>query len=369
MTRNLGRHGIKVRISGTSASWGLYSRYCHEALPVPAGRSAADYWKELLIDNLPERVKGSIVIPCNDEAIEFMLENHSAILANFIIDDIRPEIHRKLLDKKATLELARSVDVPAPNFWTVNTIEDVRAIAGEVTFPLMVKPIHSHKFNREFGRKLFIIENSFDELVEKAALSLDRGHEIMVVEMIPGPDALLTSYFTYLDSDDRHLFHFTKRVPRRYPVNRGGGCYHETKWLPETAELGRRFFTGIGFRGMGNIEFKRDTRDGKLKVIEVNTRFTAVHELIIRAGLPIDLMVYCRLSGQRVPRRQTFADGRRMWYPLHDFLAFRELNRRGELGFGAWLASVARLHLVFPTFSLRDPWPFLVSTAFLFKRF
>ena len=42
-------------------------------------------------------------------------------------------------------------------------------------------------------------------------------------------------------------------------VNRGGGCYHETKWLPETAELGRRFFTGIGFRGMGNIEFKRDT--------------------------------------------------------------------------------------------------------------
>ena len=73
VTRHLGRHGIKVRMSGASASWGLYSRYCHEALPVPAGRSAIDYWKELLIDNLPERIKGSIVFPCNDEAIEFML--------------------------------------------------------------------------------------------------------------------------------------------------------------------------------------------------------------------------------------------------------------------------------------------------------
>lgn len=367
-TRNLGRHGITVRVSGASATWGLYSRYCHEALPVARGRSAREHWQELLIEKPPARLRGSIVLPCNDEAIEFMIDNRAAILANFIADDILPGIHRKLLDKKATLELARSVDVPTPSFWTVNTTEDARAVAREVTFPVMVKPIHSHKFFREFKRKLFIIESSREQLIEKAALSLERGHDIMIVEMIPGPDALLSSYYTYLDRNDQHLFHFTKRILRRFPLNRGGACYHETKWLPETAELGQRFFTGVGFRGMGNIEFKRDRRDGRLKVIEVNSRFTAAHELVVRSGLPIDLMIYSHLSGQTVAPNTTYADGRRMWYPLRDFLAFRELNQRGELSLADWLASIARPGQVLPTYSLRDPWPFVVETMSLFNR-
>src|SRR5205823_8370112 len=135
-----------------------------------------------------------------------------------------------------------------------------------------------------FGHKLFIVENSFDELKEKVRLVHSLGLEIIVMEMIPGPDDLLSSYYTYISGDGRELFHFTKRILRRYPLNRGNACHHITEWLPETAKMGHEFFSAIGLRGLGNVEFKRDPRDGRLKLIEINARFTAAHQLLVSAG-------------------------------------------------------------------------------------
>jgi predicted ATP-grasp superfamily ATP-dependent carboligase len=220
----------------------------------------------------------------------------------------------------------------------------------------MVKPIHSHKFNRVFGRKLFIVESGFDEVAEKIRLSHEHGVEVMVVEMIPGPDNLLVSYNTYIDSAGNSLYHFTKRVIRRFPVNRGGACYHITEWLPEVAELGRKFFKGIGFKGIGNVEFKRDLRDGRLKIIESNARFVAAHELFVRSGAPCDLLVYCHLTKQPLPDLRNYKQFMRMWYPAQDFCAYCQLQARGELSFGGWLGSIMHPQ-VYPVLSLSDPKP------------
>jgi predicted ATP-grasp superfamily ATP-dependent carboligase len=367
LVRNLGRAGIAVSASGDRFCWGMHSRYCHKAYPVPQGKSVTEFWTQLLLSG-DRSLDGHIVFPCNDEAVELLAKRHAEFEARYILDDCTPEIAFASLDKMKTLELARAAGVPTPNFWQVRSVEDVEAIRDKVTFPIMVKPLSSHKFNAVFKRKLFIIEESFEELKEKARLALEHGLEIMVVEMIPGPDDLLNSYYTYIDRDGRYLFHFTKRIIRRYPINRGGACYHITEWLPETADLGRKLFTGINLRGLGNIEFKRDTRDGKLKVIEINPRFTAPHELIVRCGAPIDLIVYCHLTGQEIPRFETFGQFVRLWHPVKDFLAFLELNRRGELSFWQWLRSVAHRGQIFPIFSLSDPMPFFASAGSVFSK-
>ena len=221
----------------------------------------------------------------------------------------------------------------------------------------MIKPIHSHLFQRQFRKKLLVV-NDFQELLRRVEEVLAHDLQIMVCELVPGPDEMLSSYYTYIDAADQHLFHFTKRMIRRAPVNFGGGCYHRTEWVPETAEMGQRFFRGIHFRGLGNIEFKRDLRDGRLKVIECNARFTAAQELLVRAGIDIAWVVYQHLTGGEVPRITAYREDMRLWYPRDDFDAFRELNARGELSIGAWLKSVAHPQ-VFPFWSWRDPVPAL----------
>jgi predicted ATP-grasp superfamily ATP-dependent carboligase len=362
VTRNLGRRGIKVYISNVPDSWAMGSRFCAEAFPVPKGLTSVGYWKELLLGKSSGRFHGQVIFACNDFALEFLADSRDDLLAHYLLVDSEPRLQRALLDKRETLALARKANVPTPNSWRIRDARDVEGIRDEIRFPVMVKPIHSHKFSRAFRRKLFVIENSFDEIVEKIRLSHEHGMEVMVVEMIPGPDNLLASYNTFIDSAGNGLFHFTKRTIRRFPVNRGSGCYHISEWLPEVAEQGQKFFKGIGFKGIGNVEFKRDLRDGRLKIIESNARFIAPHELFVRSGVPSDLLVYCHLTKQPLPDLDlnNYIQFKRMWYPVRDFCAYRELNGRGQLSFGGWLRSL--LHpQIFPVLSLSDPKPMVTA--------
>ena len=164
------------------------------------------------------------------------------------------------------------------------------------------------------------------------------------MEWVPGPDDRLCSYYTYLDEEGTPLFHFTKRIIRRFPVGMGNACYHVTDWNPEVRDEALKLFRWVGLRGLANAEFKRDERDGRLKLIECNARFTASDCLVARSGFDLAAFVYNRAVG--LPQRplESYAQGMRLWDPVRDFECFLALRKRGELTFGQWAASVLRRH-------------------------
>jgi predicted ATP-grasp superfamily ATP-dependent carboligase len=358
--RSLGSAGIPVFASGSTCR-AMKSRYCRLARPVPRGTNSQTYWRRILIDEPDEALAGSLIMPGCDESLEFVEANHQALRQRYVIEEFVPELRRAMLDKLQTLELARAAAVPTPNYWCIERAEDVEAVKPELRLPVMVKPLRSYSFMEAFGRKLFIVRDSVEEVAEKVELCLSRGHAVMIVEMIPGPDNLLSSYYTYRTPQGRLLYDYTKSVIRRWPVNRGGACFHQSEWLPETAELGRRLFEGVGWEGIGNVEFKRDVRDGKLKIIEVNGRLTAGHPLLTRGGAQIDLMIYCHLTGQPVPPLGRYAQNLRLWDPLRDFMAYRLLARRGELSLLGWFRSIFAQKIIFSFFSFDDPLPGLTE--------
>jgi len=357
VARNLGQLGVPIIASGPIGCRSMNSKYCKKALPVPAGKSLHDHWAELFLSGGNAELHGSILLAACDQSLEFMETHREELSARYILENAVSELRLAMLDKAATLVLAKQVGVPIPNYWAISTEQDVLDIRDKVTFPVMVKPLNSVAFMKEFGRKLFIILDDFEEVIEKVALCRSRGQHVMVVEMIPGPDNLLTSYYTYRTPEGKSLYDYTKSVIRRWPVNRGHTCFHQSEWLPETAAMGRKLFEGIGWQGFGNIEFKRDLRDGQLKIIEVNGRFTAGHRLVTAAGAPIDVMIYCYLTGQPGPVFDSYSQSLRMWSPIHDFLAFRQMNRLGQLDFKAWVKSIFAQKLILPYFSWDDPGP------------
>lgn len=361
LVRRFGAAGIETRVSGPADCWGMHSHYCREKFPVPRGLSAAQYWSDLLLAGKNAELHGSLLIACCDEAIDFLARNRTKLESRFLFDHGDPDMQLSLLDKRDTLKLAQSAGVATPQFWTAGNEDDLAAVRSSVEFPVMVKPIISHEFIRIFGCKLFIIASGFDELAEKVRLSWANNVEVMVIEMIPGPDSQLSSYYTYIGADHQPCFDYTKSVIRRFPVNRGLGCYHRSQWLPETAAAGKKFFQGIGFTGFGNIEFKRDPRDQVLKVIESNARFTSAQELIIRAGAPIDFIYYCRVTGQAAPAFDDYDQELTFWYGLRDFLAFMEMRRAGSITTGQWLRSLFPLKQISPLHNMSDPYPSLAA--------
>lgn len=362
VARNLARLGVRVSAAGGPGAWATVSNACAETFRQPSDVAVDTFWSELLLSDDHSR-DGHVVLPLCDESIDFVCRHRDALAERYLLEAFQPETRLAMLDKRETLVRARDAGVPTPRFWSMNTMEDLDRVAGDLVFPLMVKPIHSHLFVPVFGRKLFIIETSIAEAREKLALAFEKGIEVMLVEMIPGGDDLLSSYYTYVDDSGARLFDYTKCIIRRYPVNRGGACYHRAIALPETAEMGRRFFDGQGWRGMGNVEFKRDPRDGQLKVIECNPRFTAAHPLVLASGVPMDEAVYRSITGQGpIPARQTDEDVR-MIDLSRDLFALLELRRRGELTVGAWMRSVRRGRKIAALASLSDPRPSLTRSG------
>ena len=302
----------------------------------------------------------AVVLPCSDEGLELVARNRPALVERGLTpieaDDAKL---LDMLDKERTHELAVEHGIPVPPTATVSTAGELREAVEEIGFPCALKPLHAHEFRRHFEGKGFVAQ-SWGDLEEFFRLSEEAGVEMLVTEMVRGPDRYHSSY-TYLDEHGHPLFTFTKQKLRQYPITFGAGVFHTMDWNEEVSDLGMRFCRSIGLRGLLNVEFKRDSRDGRLVLIECNHRFTASTALHIAAGLDVPLFVYNRLVGAPNPELgRPYNETKTLWYPLDDYRAFKEYRRRGELSTVRYLRSIARLH-AFSVASLRDPGPLVLA--------
>jgi D-aspartate ligase len=364
LVRSLAREGVDVYLLCRPDSLPAYSRYARR-LAVDGG---AEGWLRYLLDPESRWLEGAVLLACNDDAIQLLIDHHDELAGRFILDISDVEAQRCLLNKLSTYEKAAEVGIPTPRFWRAPDLESVRRQRADYVYPLILKPLYSHQFKRlpldhRSGAK-YLVAHDYDQLVAMFGQLHGHGVDVVLMEEIPGADDLLCSYYTYMDEDGAPLFDFTKRIIRRFPVHQGPGCYHITDWNPEVKELGLRLFRHVGLRGLGNVEFKRDPRDGALKVIECNARFTAANGLLVAAGYDLGRFVYNRLVGrpQAPLAAAEYERGLRLWYPVEDFKAFVELRRQGQLDFGSWLRGV--LHpQVLPYYELSDPMPSAVRLA------
>ena len=360
LARSFGRRSIRVFISAPADCLALKSRFCTRGFEVPPQAGENGYWDQLLLGpHTPEELQGCLIFPASDSALEFIADRHDELQERYLLDDARPELVRAMLNKRSTLELADRAGCPTPGFHAVQGLEDLERIAGEVLFPVMVKPVHSHLFQEAYPGRKYLLADNAAELRRHVQGMLQRGLEMIVTELIPGPDDLQSAYFTYMTEDGRELFRYTHQIVRRYPKNSGSACLTVTRQLPETAAMGRRFFRGVGFRGMGHVEFKRDPRDGRLKIMECNARMSAAQAVVTRSGLDMAWRIYEYLVNGTLCEQSNFRCGVRRWWFLLDLRAFLELRARHEITLLEWLRSVKGPPLVFPYFCLDDPMPFV----------
>jgi predicted ATP-grasp superfamily ATP-dependent carboligase len=333
-----------------------------EQIELPPAAGPVEAWMEFLTGRRSENLRGSVLLACCDAGIEFLLEHRDELASKYRLDISNPVAQRRLLNKLETYQAANEAGVPAPRFWTAETRDHVYAQEHDYVFPLIVKPLFSHKFHQVFGRKFFRV-SSFGELTKAYEVAQTNHLDVLLLEEIPGPDDLLCSYYTYIDEDGSAVCDFTKRIIRRFPVGEGLGCYHVTDRNPEVRDLGLRLFGHVGLRGLGNVEFKRDLRDGQLKVIECNARFTAANSLLVASGCDLGLFIYNRLVGlPQHPLPMTYPVGLHLWSPGRDLRAFLALRATGQLSLSEWLAGLAHRQ-VLPYFRWDDPMPALVGAA------
>ena len=165
---------------------------------------------------------------------------------------------------------------------------------------------------RRFGVKVVLVPTADD--LESAYEQASICGPLMFQEVIPGDDRDFYTFGAYQDASSRPLGVFVSRKVRQHPRSWGESRIAESLWVEEVAEDAMRLLTELSFHGVSGTEFKRDPRDGRLKLMEVNARHWLHHRLATASGVNLSLIAYSDALGQPIegPRQ---VDGLR-WLDL-----------------------------------------------------
>ncbi len=146
----------------------------------------------------------------------------------------------------------------------------------------------------------------------------------MVQELVPGGDEELYSLGSYLREDGEPLGLFSGRKLEQVPPLVGTCRVGEAVWVQEVVDAGLRFLRALGYHGISQVEFKRDPRDGRFKLMEINPRLWQWHGLAAACGVDIPLIAYRDLTGESVAPASMNGSGKRWAIIAH---ARREARR------------------------------------------
>jgi predicted ATP-grasp superfamily ATP-dependent carboligase len=263
---------------------------------------------------------------------------------------------RTLCDKDRMQELARQNGVPTAQSVVPRSKDDVARFVENAVFPVMVKETGGGRLRARAGGTKFVVKTASELIDLYARVGDPENPNLLVQEFIPGDDWMFDGYF---DAGSQCLFGMTGMKIRRFPVNTGvtslGICLANETVMRTTCD----FMQAIGYHGILDIGYRRDQRDGRYKVLDVNPRIGCTFRLFAAAdGLDVARALYLDLTGQPVLRKAP-VDGRK-WF-VEDFDLFSALRswREGSLSLKAWLRSFAGVEEA-ACFALDDPLPLLM---------
>ena len=130
-----------------------------------------------------------------------------------------------------------------------------------------------HSFYAYFKTKVFICK-SYEELLSnyQKALTYINADEVIIQEIVPGHDRAQYSA-CFLFNVDHALVQLAVCRLRQHPIDFGNATtFAETIENDEIINYGTQLLKEIKFRGICEIEFKKDPRDGVFKLLEINPR-------------------------------------------------------------------------------------------------
>jgi predicted ATP-grasp superfamily ATP-dependent carboligase len=291
--RELGREGIAVFGVENSVQAGSFSRYLTGLLPED------ERLLERLLELARQRGQCGVLIPTSDLYIEWVVQYRKELAEGFVFQgSYQQPVYQALVHKGGFSRLCKEHGLESPLQWECNT-EEIERISSGVVYPCLIKPVLIHRVKPTFSGKKVLIARSQTELLSLAK-ALDSAGSWLIQEIIPGPESNITLFGAYVSKAGAIQQAFTGRKLRQFPPGFGSASLAISELLPESFRISERFLKDIAFEGIASLEFKKDARDGKIKVIELNPRPCFWYGLANKAGKRIVLAAFNELLGDGV---------------------------------------------------------------------
>jgi predicted ATP-grasp superfamily ATP-dependent carboligase len=305
--RALGEAGIPVFVlHHDPRDMAHVSRHAKGAFPVPPPHREEAAFVQALLVHAP-RFRGAMLLPASDDALAAVSRHKALLERDYVVACPDWDVARRFIEKRRTYELAAGAGVPTPITAEVDSAEEAREAAARIGFPLLVKPSQSHLYYDRFHRKMVEV-HGVDALVAHVSAARRAGLDVVLQEIVPGPDSDVVNYNAY-SWGGRSLVEFTARQLRKAPPRFGSPRVVVSERIEAVLEPGRRTLAALGLEGFSCTELKRDARDGRYKVLDVNGRHNLSGLLAVRCGINFPLLEYRHRMLGELPRERPFTEG------------------------------------------------------------
>jgi carbamoyl-phosphate synthase large subunit len=254
-------------------------------------------------------------------------------------------------DRGRFSDMLKDLGVPYPNYGTAYTTDEAIEVAGQVGYPVLVRP--SYVLG---GQRMRIVIN--DDELEKSVVSL--------LKHLPGNKILIDHFLdrcqeaeidAICDGEDVHIMGIMEHIE---PAGIHSGDSHAV--LPnfnlgqlevdEMVDIAKKIALKLNIRGLINIQFA--IKDGKVFVIEANPRASRTTPFIAKAYQVPYLNIATKVMlGENMLKDFTIKkqlEGYAVKEPVFSFNKFPNVNK--ELG--PEMKSTGEAIRFIKT--LRDPW-------------
>lgn len=363
LVRTLGRLGVPVyAVYGEHRAPAASSRHAHATL----------VWNDW--DN-PEAIIGhllelgeeigqrAILIPYDDASALLVDDNGGLLREHFIFPERPPSLARSLADKRAMSALCHTLGIPTARTESTGSDDEFYSFIEQASFPLVLKGARSWIPGLPSRTTIMVAQTPTEALSAYRDMGAAERSNLMLQEYIPGGPDSVWMFNGYFDEHSECLVAFTGKKIRQSPPYTGATSLGVCIWNASVAETTTEFMKAIGYRGILDIGYRFDARDGQYKLLDVNPRVGSTFRLFVDPtnGMDVVRALYLDLTGQTVPRAQQ-REGRKWVVEPWDTRSSIEYRKDGRLTVRDWLRSFRNVEEA-AWFAVDDPVPSIMMSA------
>ena len=338
--RSLGRLGVRTYgVHSTRRPPASFSKYCRNVFELDLDHTPPAESVDRLRTIARRIGPMPLLMPTSDESALFVARNASQLQDHFLFPANPIDLVWSLYNKKAMHRLAKELSIPTPETVFPESLTDVLEFCESARFPVMLKASDNIRTARYAGKKM-VKACSEDELIGLYQEMEDGSHpSLMLQEYIPGGDDTVWMLNGYFDEHSDCLFSLTGKKIHQTPVYTGmtalGVCLPNPAIESATETLVR----AVGYKGILDIGYRYDARDGLYKLLDVNPRLGATFRLFVgHNGMDVARAEYLHFTGQPVPV-SNLCPGRKWVLEDADLASCVRYYRDGALNLRDWLGS------------------------------
>lgn len=332
-----------------------YSKYAKTRIKCKSPEFENDFVK-ILLDFGKKIDKKMMIIPASDSEVIILSKHKHELEKYYCIPVPAYNIVEKLVNKKKFYKLLAEVDFPHPKTYFPENLTELREIGLKISYPFIIKPAYSLVFHREFGSKNFVVRSHKEFLL---AIDKLRGKslDVMIQEIIPGNEIYM--FYTYFNRKSEPIAVCGYDKIRQFPDDFGSGSFCKSNWRISPVKECIRLLQTIKYQGFAEPELKRDPRDGKYKLIEINARTTTQNRLSAACGVDMEYLAYLDVTGQLVKNQFKFLKNICWIDDLKDLLSLWSRLRLKQSSVREIIKTLGtrKVHSIF---SWDDPVPFFI---------